>query len=158
MVHKRKIGHLLLIRYKHDPVAFLIRTHTRGYWNHVAWIWRGSALIESKGLGVMISKIDKYNNPKKFKTKVLKIKKLSIKEQIKMEDFLVKSCTKKLPYINQIITFLLVFLNFKGPLPKYTCSGLIAGAFNSIGRSFCSKQPSLTTPEDINRSKETKNA
>jgi len=143
--------HILLVHYKYDPIAWLIRLFTHSYWNHVAWIIDENRIIESKRNGIRLTSVDTYDNRFLYKTKILKIKNLSIFQ----EDIIVKELLNsqfKKGYLKRILSFILIGLKLDRDLPRETCSGFIALACAKGGIYFANKKPSYITPEDINSS------
>jgi len=78
-----KIGHILLIHYRFDPIALLIRIKTNSYWNHVVWFWDERTILECKKSGIRLTWADAYDDKRLYVTKIIKIKNLtSEKEEI----------------------------------------------------------------------------
>ena len=55
-------GDILLIQYRFDPVAWLIRIFTRCKYNHVAWAINNEYLVELKARGKRTVHISHYRN------------------------------------------------------------------------------------------------
>jgi uncharacterized protein YycO len=151
MVRRLKRGDIILVHYNFDLAGWLIRLYTHSYWNHASWVMDSKHLIESKRKGIIISPINKYNNNFLFKTKIVRIKKISNIKLNKAIRLAVQQ-RKITPYWKQIITFTFLLFDYEGRLPKPTCSGLIAQCLYKVGIKFCSKRPSRVTPADINES------
>ncbi len=152
-------NYILLVHYKFDPVALLIRLYTKSTWNHCAYLsTKNNCLIESKRSGIVISPISKYNNPWLYKIKLLKIKNHSKNELKNMEMYLFQQVTTKTSYFSHFKTFLGILLGYKPFISKKTCSGLIAYAFAQEGRIFSYKDIDFITPEDIRKACEVKYA
>ena len=145
-------GDILLVKHYLDPVAWLICKKTNSQFNHTAWIISEDKLIEAGRYGVAIHPISKYFNQHLYKFEVVRIKNISQTKLNKAITLAITS-TRKGNYFKQILTFILLYLQYKGVLPKSTCSGLIAQALFKVGVKLSHKRPSRVTPEDIYRSK-----
>ncbi len=144
-------GDILLIKYKWCPIGWLIRRATHSEWNHVALSINHHYLIESKGSGVVISSIKKYLNPKLYKIKLIRLKKLK-KKEIKQAVTYAKQQVNKHNYFIYIWTLLKIIFGYVGHVRLVTCSGLVATSLNQIGYKF-KKKAQLTSPEDISNLK-----
>jgi len=142
---------IILIHYNYDPIALLIRFFTNSYWNHCAWIFNDRFIIERNRNGTQINWFDKYNNPKLYKIKILKIKDLSKKQEEKILKCLLNYNKKSNP-IKRLLSYF--YIIFDKDLLEATCSGFIAEACSKANIYFhLTKKPSHITPEDINNSK-----
>lgn len=142
---------ILLVHYRFDPIAWLIRLFTHSYWNHTAFIIDDRNIIESKRKGIRINWADAYDNKFLYKTKILKIKNLSIFQ----EDIILKALLNypfKKGYLKRLLSFIYLWRRLDKKLPRETCSGFIAECCAKGGIYFCNKKPSYITPEDINSS------
>jgi hypothetical protein len=149
----QKIGHILLIHYKYDPVAWLIRFKTKSFWNHVAWIWDDRTILECKKSGIRLTWDDVYNNKKLYITKRIKIIDLTPEKEEIINRFLI-NYPKKVNLLKRMISFLMLAFNSDKDLLELTCSGFIAIGCAKAGIYFhLNKKPSHITPEDINNSK-----
>lgn len=153
MKNKIKKGDLLLVKYKIDPIGWLIRLYTKSEYNHIAFILNKNFIIESCRHGIIKSSIKKYSNKFLYKTKIIRVKNISEKE-IKKISLLLLNNLRKSNYFKQIFTFILLFFKYEGILPRPTCSGVIAKAFYKCARiKFKNKKLNLITPGDIEKSK-----
>ena len=144
-----KRGDLLLVKYKFDPIGWLIRKVTNGNFNHVAWVISKKQLMEIKGKGVSINSIRKYDNKFLYETKLLRIKDLEPKKIMKAITYAISLKLKRKRF-TLWKTFILLFLNSKGKLPTLTCSGIIAESLSKVNWFFSEyKSPRIITPEDI---------
>lgn len=144
---------IILIHYKYDPIAFLIRFYTRSYWNHVVWIYNNDFIIESTRSGIIVSSINKYNNLLLYNTQKLNIPRLSHIEKKQLNDYFI-SLLGKNNFFLRILVFLAVGLKIKRSyLPIKTCSGMIAEGLSKICRRTVikNKNPLYITPEEIRK-------
>lgn len=152
-----KPGDILLVKFKFDIVGWLIRRATKSQWNHVALAINDSFIIEGKGRGIIKTSSLKYIWNPLYKTKAIRVKGLK-KPQIKKVVNYAKSQVGKSNYFKWLICIILLVFKYKKPLPRTTCSGLIAEAFNIIGFKFRGdKQPYEISPADIANAKGMKN-
>lgn len=145
-------GDLLLVSSKFDPLARLIQLGLRCKWNHVAWIYSETHVLEVKRFGVFMRPIRGYYNSKLFDVKIVRPKNLTPIEIELVECLLLEQKTR-LPYSKLLITLMLVACKFKKQLPRPTCSGLIAQGLAQVGFHFNDKPTHLITPRDIAKSK-----
>ena len=74
-------GDVLMVHTPNDLVCWLIRKITGSYWNHVAWALDFDLLIEAQGgEGVHLSPVSRYKIGDPKRTKVLRFKPDTIKE------------------------------------------------------------------------------
>jgi len=140
-------SHIILIKYKYDIIALIIRLWTHSNFNHCAWILNDYLILESSRKGIIISSINKYNSWL-YETYSFEIPNLTIEQKHTINSYLLNQI-KSLNYFKRLLSFL------KVPFKKYnvttpTCSGLIALACSQVQILFSfNKHPLLVTPEDI---------
>ena len=148
-----KSGDILFVHYRFDPVGWLIRRAINCKYNHVAWILNKSTLIEAKGGGITLNPINKFSNKLFYKTKLMRIKDISTLDLNVSLYFALIRCQKTNRF-KIFITFLLIFLGYKGKYPRPTCSGIIAESLSQVGFYFNKrKKPKNITPKDILKSR-----
>ena len=76
-------GDILLVKYKYDPIAWIIRKVTRSNWNHVCWILDDCHILEIKSGNISRNHIRRYLNKKFYEVKLVRIKGLK-KEHLKL--------------------------------------------------------------------------
>lgn len=145
-----KLGDILLIKYKYDPISWLIRKLTKSKWNHCAIAINSISLLDYRGKSLQINPLRRYLNKRLYKVKLVRLKGISEPKANKIIDYIVNSGVKG-GYFNFLLTILLIALGYKGKLPRNTCSGLIAEAFHYNGYIFAYTEDYNITPEDINR-------
>ncbi|HEY0087676.1 MAG TPA: hypothetical protein VGB37_02465 [Candidatus Lokiarchaeia archaeon] len=145
-------GDILLVSSRIDPLAKIIQIGTCSKWNHVAWIYSETFIVEINRKGIYLCPIKKYYNRFLFDIKIVRPKNLSRVEVEVAECLLLKHECKTL-YSKLLIAFILVAFQFKKQLPRPTCSGLIAEILAHLGFKFKNKLNHLITPKDINDSK-----
>lgn len=146
---KLKLGDILLIGYRADPLSYLVRKFTNSIYNHAAFIYDQNRIIECKRNGVTFASINKYKRIAKT-IKILRFKEFD--PSLAMGIFLTR--TGKQSYWKFLISFILIGIGYRGKLPRDTCSGLIAECLATTGFFFRKdKLPSRITPEDINQCK-----
>ena len=148
-----KLGDIILVKYKLDPVALVIRIVTGSQWNHVAWALGSHSLIESTGKGIIIRPLSKYRSKWLYRTKILTLKEISPKDlKVALSQATTRKQQEKWAYMKLIYTMISILLGFKGN--RLTCSGFIAKALSTVGWHFLiNKNPYEITPEDIASSK-----
>lgn len=147
-----KKGDILLIKYKYDPIGWLIRRITHGKWNHVALALNEYSVIEAKRNGILISPVTKYLDKRYFKYKLVRIKNIEKKRLDRTINYALKKKCKR-NYLKLWISFLMVLFKSKKQLPRPTCSGFIAESLAKVNWYFNGKKPSLITPQNIANSK-----
>ena len=153
-----KLFDILLIKTKYCPISWLIRKYTHSEWNHCAFILDNKTIIDCKSIGIKIRPLKVYLN-KFYKLKLIRLNGLTKKNKRKMKYHLIFiKPLLKVNYFRFLITLWLIFINYKGKLPTYTCSGFIAICLKKIGYYIrLDKKISRITPEDINQKKGAKN-
>lgn len=142
-----KKGDILLIRYKFDPIGWLIQLVTKSKWNHVAWALNEFMLIEASGDGIKITPVSKYFKPLYYNIKLIRFKDLSKSKINKISRKLLKqrcrySRLKSLP------SYFLVWFGFK-PFVK-NCSNFIYFELRKEGHSLGKRNQKFINPEDFN--------
>ena len=148
-------GDILLVKYKYDPIGWLIRRATHGKWNHVAWILNEYLIIEVKRNGIIISPITRYLDKRYFEYKLVRIKRIEKKKLNEAINYALKR-RYKLNYFKLWVSFLMVLFKSKKELPRPTCSGFIGESLAKVNWYFNGKKPSLITPQNIANSKKVK--
>lgn len=150
-----KLGNIILVKYKLDPVALIIRIVTSSQWNHVAWAISNKFVIESTGKGIIISPLSKYRSKWLYRTKILTLKEISPKDlKVALSQATTRKQQEKWAYVRLIYTMISILLGFEGN--RSTCSNFISKCLDSVNWHFIEhKNPLLITPEDINKSKRT---
>ena len=150
---KMKKGDILLIHYRFDPFASLIRFATKSYWNHVAICIDNDHVLEVRGHRIQVSPIRRYvYNDKIYKCKVVRCKRLNPNGVKKAISYMIDM--QEEGYLKWAIACIMTFLNLKKELPRHTCSGLIAEAFETVGFYFKkSVKSSRITPSNIAKSR-----
>lgn len=144
-------GDILLVKYRFDPVGFIVCQVTKSNWNHVAWVLNDHTLIEATTNGIKEIPLKKYSSKWFFQTKLVRIPRLS---QYKLNKAMQLALREKKTgsYFKLLCTFFCILFNKTTNMPRLTCSGLIAQCLNEVGWVFTSvKNPVLITPEDINK-------
>lgn len=145
-----KKGTIILVRYKYDPIGFLIRILIKSRWNHAVWCINNQCILEAKGGGIYLVPFTKFKNNRLFEYKILNIT-ISNKKLDRALDFAYKKVGTKHNYFKFLLALWTNYLT-KKPLKILTCSGLIATALSKVEYYFRKdKHPSKITPEDINR-------
>ena len=146
-------GDLLLIHHKNDVVSWIIRKATGSYWNHVAICIDSNHVLEVRGHRIQVSPIRKYvYNNKVYECKVVRCKRLNPNGVKKAISYMIDM--QEEGYLKWAIACIMTFLNLKKELPRHTCSGLIAEAFETVGFYFKkSVKSSRITPSDIAKSR-----
>lgn len=149
-------GDILLIKYRFDPIGWLIRRFTYCQWNHVAWFTNDKELVELQATGKKITPLSHYLNRLLYKCKAVRIKDI---DNCKLSASVGRAEKSQFsyPYSSAIINFVLIKLKTTKDLPRLSCSGFIAyylsqGAdfyFNGIKTWFI-------TPKDIESSEKVK--
>ena len=150
-----KKGDLLLVKFRFDPIGWIIRKATNCNYNHIAWILNKDYIIETRGRGIRINPIQRYNNKFLYKTKVLKLKGIT---QFKLKKALSYALinVSKGNYFKLLITYFMIFCKYQGKQPRYSCSGLIAECLSKVNFYFNKrKKPQNITPADIEKSNRT---
>ena len=151
-----QFGDLLLVKFRLDPMGYLIRKVLGCNYNHIVWIISDKEMIEVRGRGVMIANPKKYRNNFLYKTKLLRIKDINTKTLYDAIMNYALSLRVKGSYIKLWITYFRVLLDIKMPHPRLTCSGFIALCLFLVGFRFNEyKEPINITPLDIENSKKT---
>jgi len=146
-----KQGDILLIKYKYDPIGWIIRKFTKSKWNHIAWALNNSYIIEANGSGIIISSIRKFQNKKLYDIKLIRIKNISKFNIQKVTKDLV-SQTKRWRYATFLYSYILTILGSK-KCPCKSCSWFITEALNKINYTISKKNIKYITPEDYNKFK-----
>ena len=146
-------GDLLLIHHKNDVVSWIIRKATGSYWNHVAICIDSNHVLEVRGHRIQASPIRKYiYNERVYECKVVRCKRLQPNDIKKAISYMIDKQEKG--YFKWLIACIMTFLNLKKELPRHTCSGLIAEAFETVDFYFKkSVKSSRITPSDIAKSR-----
>ena len=146
-----KIGDILLVKYKRDPISWIIRKYVCGEYNHAAWVINDFVVCEVRATGINFYRIDRYRNNKLYKIKLLRIPSVTHNGNMKIMTCMIDKF-KKYSLLDYLLLILSIWLKF---IPKglYTCSGLIATALSKIGWHFdnANKQPYFITPTDIEK-------
>lgn len=149
---KIRCGDILLIKYRLDPIGFLIRLFSHCQWNHVAWFINDHELVELKATKKVITPLKRYLNKWLYKIKLVRpiyISKISLKQAITFA----KSKNLHYSYLSIILAFILVKFNLSKYLQRPTCSGFIALCLYTVYWKFNDKNTALITPKDIEMSK-----
>ena len=151
-----KKGDILIIHYKFDPFASLIRLATKSYWNHVAICIDSENIVEVRGRRVVVSSTKRYIHRERwYDCKVVSVRGLRPDNVKKVISYLIDVNEKG--YFKWVKACFMAFFNSDKELPRRTCSGLIAEALASVDIYFIKgKDPSKITPADISRSTKTK--
>ena len=146
-------GDLILVHHKNDVVSWLIRKTTKSYWNHVAICVDNDHVLEVRGHRIQVSPIRRYvYNDKVYECKVVRCKRLQPNDIKKAISYMI--VMQEEGYFKWLIACVMTFLNLKKELPRHTCSGLIAEAFETVGFYFKkSIKSSRITPSDIAKSR-----
>jgi len=146
-------GDLILVHRKFDFVSWVIRKMTKSYWNHVAICIDSNHVLEVRGHRIQASPIRKYiYNERVYECKVVRCKRLQPNDIKKAISYMIDKQEKG--YFKWLIACIMTFLNLKKELPRHTCSGLIAEAFETVGFYFKkSVKSSRITPSDIAKSR-----
>lgn len=144
-----KMNHILLIHYKYDPVAWLIRLKTNSFWNHAAWIWDDRTILECKKSGIRLTWNDAYSNKKLYITEELYIPNLTLEQKDIIDRYLI-NYPKKINLMKRFLSFLMIAFDSNKDLYEITCSGFIAKGCEKTGIYFNTiKKVTHVTPEDI---------
>jgi len=145
-------AHILLIHYKYDPIAWLIRIFTNSYWNHTAWFYDTRYIIEVKKNGVRIDWYFEYSNNKLYDTQLLRIKDLTKKDNDRILHYLLNT-KPKFNFFSRLFSYILIGLKYNKSFITATCSGFIAQALATCNIYFIpNKKTKFITPEDIYQS------
>ena len=142
-----KKGDILLINYKFDPIAYLIKLVTKSKWNHVAWALNEFMLIEVTGKGIKINPISKYLHSPLYNLKLIRLKDLS-KSKIKKVSKRLLAQRGKIHYWKFFLSYFLVGFGLK-PLVK-NCSNFIFFEMRKEGYSIGKRNQKFINPEDFN--------
>jgi len=145
-----RIGDLLLVRARFDPVGWVIRWFTHCEYNHVAWAINDKEIIELRGRGILTTSVTRYSNKFFYNTKLLRIKE-EFPDSFICEAVSYANCGKsKGNYFKLWVTYFMILLKSKKQYPRQTCSGFIAECLNVFGFSFDeTKQWYNITPADM---------
>lgn len=130
-----KKGDLLLVRYKFDPIGWLIRRTLHCKYNHIAWILNENYIIEIKSKGIRINSIQKYKNKLLYETKILKILEITPSQLNKAFDYALIR-TDKGNYFKLLLTYFMVYFRYQGEQPRLSCSGFIAECLSKVNFYF----------------------
>lgn len=156
-----KEGDILLVSNRFDPIGFLIKKATKSKWNHVAWALSKDKLLEVKSIkGIVTTPAKHYKNKFLYRTKLLRIKKISeyrLKKAIYYA--IMESLTdENKGYFKFLLNLISIARKEKHDLPKRTCSNFVAEALAYVGWQFTDiKKAEYIIPEDINSSKGVRN-
>lgn len=149
-----KKGDILLLHYRIDPIGYFIRFVTRGKWNHIGLAINDKEIIEYRATRMRIRPISKFKNKHLYTMKLLRHK-TATATQVDFVIAQMRQYNTTRPYFSMILTFLLIFLGYKGKLPRNTCSGVIAIEYAKIGVYFVTHKPLYRVfPHDFDNSKE----
>lgn len=146
-------GDILLVKYRFDPVGWIIRRFTHCQYNHVAWALNDHELIELRAKGRVITPLKKYLNKSFYKCKLVRIKDI---DNYKLNKALERASKTifDYPYSNAIINFILVKLQITKKQFRLSCSGFIAYFLKTEANFyFNGKRTFFITPADIEKSK-----
>ena len=148
-------GDILLVKAKFDPIGWIIRRFTHSKWNHCAWFLDKDNIIEARGRGIIISSARRYTHNRAYKCKIVKLRDISSEDLKKAMNCAIKE-QEHSNWFKWLWCIFLILFNYNKPLPRKTCSGLIAEALANVNFYFKQKKsPCKITPEDINDSKKT---
>jgi uncharacterized protein YycO len=148
-------GDILLVKAKMDPVGWIIRRFTHSKWNHCAWFLDKDNIIEARGRGIIISSASRYIHNKAFKYKIVRLQNISSTDLKKAMNWAIEK-QEHSNWFKWLWCIILIFFDQNKPLPRQTCSGLIAESLAKVDFYFKQgKNPCRITPEDINNSKKT---
>lgn len=144
-----KQGDILLITYRFDPICWLVRWGTKSKWGHVIWILNKKEGISAHGTGIKLDQIQRFKNKFLYKTKVIRLSKLSSK-QIRKVTRIIKKQKCSYNYFKFIGNFFSLLLFRKRVFPMPTCALLIASALQQVGYNIKKTNLKFITPEDFN--------
>jgi hypothetical protein len=140
---------ILLVHYRFDPIAYLIRLYSKSFYNHCAWILNNHLIIESTRGGIQINSIHKYDNKFLYKTLFVKLPILTDYNKQQINNYLLNKIIS-INYLLRLFSFICIFFRLNRKLIAPTCSNIIASAFATIGICFnYKKDTTFITPEDI---------
>lgn len=147
-----RIGDILFVHAKFDPVAWLIRKVTKSTWNHVAMAIDSEHILEARGTVISVCHVTKYINWK-YQIKLVRPMRIRNSELQEAIDFMLQFC-KKRSYWTYLKTIFRIWC-FQDYTSRgvVTCSAFIARGFENIGHSFANKSVYLITPDDISNIK-----
>jgi len=147
-----KRGDILLVKYRYDPVGWIIRKFTHCQWNHVAWFINDKELIELKAIGKRKTLLSHYLNKLLYKCKV--VRPLIDKHKLEKAVERAEKSQFNYPYTSAIINFILIRLKITNDLPRLSCSGFIAYYLaQEADFYFNGKNTWFITPADIEKSR-----
>jgi len=148
-----KKGDILLVKYKYDPIGWIIRKVTKSNWNHACWVIDNCHVLEVRCGSVNNNHINRYLNKRFYEVKLVRIKGIK-KEYMKLAIDYGMTLIKPGNYFTWLWTIVLIGFGYTGILPRHICSGLIAESLSVIDYYFRKdKSPDYITPEDINNGK-----
>ncbi len=145
-------GDLILVKYKLDPVSYLVRKFIKSNWNHIVWVIDKETILEVTSGGIRLSPMSKYNNKYLFETKVIRLKKFSKKKLDLIMDTHKKWINYtwyNLPRYKLPLLFTFLAIGFKMKVNRFVCSSYIAYILQWAGVKFTNKNIMYITPEDI---------
>jgi len=144
-------GDILLIKYKFDPIGWIIRIVLHSQWNHTAWALDDHNLIELKATGRKNTPLKKYMNKLLYKCKLIRIKDLY---NCKVEKAVERAKKAKFdyPYSSSIINYIAIKLKISKEVPRLSCSSFIAYYLSQFDFRFNDKNIHFITPKDIEES------
>jgi len=145
-------GDILLIRYKIDPLGWIIQWFIGSEWNHSAVVIDEKHIFDCTSAGNKIKTIKHYQNKYLYEIKLLRFITLLPSEKIRLfETMLRLNLLKKAGDFLFLIGLIRVALK-KKPIVN-TCSGTVAYLFFKLGITIADKPYYLTSPEDLNNIK-----
>jgi len=148
-----KRGDLILLYYRFDPIAWLIRRKTHSKWNHIGVALHGTKIIDLRATKLRYAKISRFTKSCIYKIKILRIKNLTPEIREHLINTLAKQSEIR-HYFKMLWKFFLMFFNIPTDI-CLSCSEVIAQALREKNIDICSgKDVRLITPEDFNKSKE----
>lgn len=146
-------GDIILVDYRFDPISWYIKKITKSKWNHVAFVIDKERVIETRGKGITIGSIKRYENKLFFRMKIVRPK-LDYKKLNKAVDYAIIQTGNKSSYFKFLYTLFSLKHHYFIKSSHKTCSGMIAEVLDIVEFQFRDdKKPLEITPEDINSSK-----
>jgi hypothetical protein len=148
-------GDILLIRYKLDPLGWLVQWFIKGRWNHSALVINNDYIFDCTSDGNRIKSIKKYKKKFLYEIKLIRFITLLPQEKVKLYEEMLKLVSyKKSGDTLFLIALIQVALN-KKPFTN-TCSGTVSYLFKKLGIKLSNKPYYLISPEDLNNIKTSK--
>jgi len=149
-----QIGDILLIRYKIDPLGWIIQWFINSRWNHSTFIIDEKYLFDCTSAGNKVKPIKKYQKKFLYEIKLIRFVTLTDEEKVRIYKKVIELSSFKKPGDPLFVLALIQVALKKKPIIN-VCSGTVAYFFKSIGINLVKNKPYyLVSPEDLNQLKD----